>query len=48
MILLEREIGVRKKLRFIKKQEACGILSSLGLKTSSNKIPLLVDLALDL
>ena len=30
-----------KKSRFIKKQEARGILSSLGLKTPLNKIPLL-------
>ena len=33
-----------KKSRFIKKQEAKGILSSLGLKTPLNKIPLLGDL----
>ena len=30
-----------KKPRFIKKQEAKGILSSLGLKISLSKIPLL-------
>ena len=30
-----------KKSRFIKKQEARGILSSLALKTPLNKIPLL-------
>ena len=30
-----------KKSRFIKKQEARGILISLGLKTPLNKIPLL-------
>ena len=29
-----------KKLRFIKKQEASGILSSLGLKIPLSKIPL--------
>ena len=29
--------------RFIKKQEASGILSNLGLKTPLNKIPLLGD-----
>ena len=33
-----------KKSRFIKKQEARGILNSLGLKTPLNKIPLLADL----
>ena len=32
-----------KKSRFIKKQEASGILSNLGLKTPLNKIPLLGD-----
>ena len=31
----------RKKSRFIKKQEASGILSNLVLKTPLNKIPLL-------
>ena len=34
----------RKKSRFIKKQDVCGILSNLGLKTPSNKIPLLGDI----
>ena len=33
-----------KKSRFHKKQEASGILSNLGLKTSLNKIPLLGDI----
>ena len=32
-----------KKSRFVKKQEAKGLLSSLGLKTPLNKIPLLGD-----
>ena len=30
-----------KKLRFIKKQEACGLLSNLGIKTLLSKIPIL-------
>ena len=30
-----------KKLRFVKKQEAKGLLSNLGIKTSLSKIPLL-------
>ena len=30
-----------KKSRFIKKQEAEGLLSNLGIKTPLNKIPLL-------
>ena len=29
-----------KKLRFIKEQEASGLLSSLGIKTSLSQIPL--------
>ena len=33
-----------KKSRFIKEQEASGVLSSFRLKTQLNKIPLLVDL----
>ena len=33
-----------KKSRFIKKQEANGILSNLGLKTPLSKIPLLGDM----
>ena len=32
------------KLRFIKEQEAKGLLSSLGLKTPLSKIPLLGDI----
>ena len=35
-----------KKSRFVKKQEAKRLLSSLGLKTSLNKIPLLGDIFL--
>ena len=33
-----------KKSRFIKKQEAEGLLSNLGIKTPLSKIPLLGDL----
>ena len=33
-----------KKSRFIKKQEASGIFSSLGLMTPLSKIPLLSDM----
>ena len=29
-----------KKLKFIKEQEASGLLSSVGIKTPSSKIPL--------
>ena len=41
MILSKCAICGGKKSRFIKKQEASGILSNSGLKTPSNKIPLL-------
>ena len=43
MIFWKCAICGSKKLRFIKKQEASGILSNLGLKTPLNKIPLLGD-----
>ena len=33
-----------KKSRFVKKQEATGLLSSLGLQTPLSKIPLFVDI----
>ena len=44
MILSKCAICGSKKSRFIKKQEASGILSNLGLKTPLNKIPLLGDI----
>ena len=44
MILSKCSMCGSKKSRFIKKQEARGILSSLGLQTPLNKIPLLADL----
>ena len=44
MILSKCAICVRKKSTFIKKQEAIGILSNLGPKTSLNKIPLLCNI----
>ena len=40
MILTKCAICGSKKSRFIKKQEASGILHNLGLKTPLNKIPL--------
>ena len=43
MILSKCAICGSKKVRFIKKQEASGILSNLGLKVPLNKIPLLSD-----
>ena len=33
-----------KKWRFVKEQEAKGLLSNLGIKTPMNKIPLLGDI----
>ena len=44
MILSKRAICGSKKSKFIKNQEAKGLLSSLGLKTSLSKIPLLGDI----
>ena len=41
MILSKCAICDSKKSKFIKKQEAKGILSSLGIKTQLSKIPLL-------
>ena len=43
MILSKCAICDSKKSKFIKKQEAKGILSSLGIKTPLSKIPLLGD-----
>ena len=44
MILLKCVICGGEKSRFIKTQEASGILSNLGLKTPLCKIPLLGDI----
>ena len=44
MILSKCSICGSNKSRFIKKQEASGILSNLDLKTPLNKIPLLGDI----
>ena len=35
------EVCDSKKMKFIKEQEASGLLSSLGIKTPLNKLPLL-------
>ena len=43
MILTKCAICSSKKSKFIKNQEAKGLLSSLGLKTPLSKIPLLGD-----
>ena len=44
MMLSKCAICGSKKSKLIRKQEACGTLSNLGLKASLNKIPLLVDI----
>ena len=44
MILSECTICGSKKSRFIENQEAKGLLSKLGIKTPSNKIPILGDI----
>ena len=44
MLLSKCAIFDTKKSRFIKKQEASGILSSLGLQALLSKVPLLCDI----
>ena len=44
IILSTRAICGSKKSKFIKEQEAKGLLSNLGLKILSNKIPVLGDI----
>ena len=44
MILSKCGICNSKKSKFIKKQEAKGLLSKLGIKTPLSKIPLLGDI----
>ena len=41
MLLSKYEVCDSKKVKFIKEQEPSGLSSSLGMNTSSNKIPLL-------
>ena len=43
MILSKWAICDSKKSKFVKKQEASGLLSKLGIKTPLSKIPLLGD-----
>ena len=44
MILSKCAISNSKKSKFIKKQDAKGLLSTLGVKTPLSKIPLLWDI----
>ena len=44
MILSKCAICGSKKSRFIKNQEAKGLLSNLGIRTPLNKVPLLGDI----
>ena len=44
MMLSKCAICNNKKSRFIKEQQAKGILSNLGLKTPLSKIPILGDI----
>ena len=41
MLLSKREVCDSKKSKFIKEQEASGLLSNLEIKAPLNKIPLL-------
>ena len=43
MILSKCAICSSKKPRFIKNQEAKGLLSNLGIKTPLSKVPILID-----
>ena len=47
MILSTCAICDSKKLKFIKKQEAKGLLNNLGIRTPLSKIPLLGDVPLN-
>ena len=44
MMLSKCAICGSKKSRFIKNQEAKGLLSNLGLRTPSSKVPILGDI----
>ena len=44
MILSKYAICNSKKLRFIKNQEAKGLLSNLAIRTPLNKVPILGDI----
>ena len=44
MLLLKCVVCGAKKLKFIKEQEAKGLLSNLGIRTPLIKIPLLDDI----
>ena len=46
MILSKYVTRGSKKLRFIKNQEAKGLLSNLGIRTSLSNVPLLGDILL--
>ena len=44
MLLSNCAVCNSKKSRFIKSQEAKGLLSNLGIRTSLNKVPILGDI----
>ena len=44
MLLSNSAVCNSKKSRFIKSQEAKGLLSNLGIRTSLNKVPILGDI----
>ena len=44
MVLSKCVVCGSKKLRFIKNQEAKGLLSNLGVKTLLSKVPILGDI----
>ena len=46
MLVSKRTICGSKKSKFIKNQEAKGLLSNLGLRTPLSKVPILGDILL--
>ena len=44
MLLTKCSLCGSEKSRFIKKQEAKGLLSNLGIRTPLNKVPILGDI----
>ena len=46
MLLSNCAICITKKSRFIKNQEAKGLLSNLGIRTPLSKVPILGDILL--
>ena len=48
MVLSKCAICASKKTRFIKNQEAKGVLSNLGIKATLSKVPILGDILFEI